>query len=273
VATYEPAACVAACQPDLGRPALRSSRLYSMGDLASDMWGKVPGLPSGDMTTAKDGLNEVGKKMDDLSDEVDKFADKANLSLNTIGEFGSNLSAMSSTKTTLPACTSSEEELAGMCYKKCSLLTSGVYTHRILPNACCKANSAGTGCASFQLSSVTYKAPIPGYGYMVADDGKLPHPTGSCDDNEEGHLGWCFKKCSDLTNGAYPYRVAANTCCKKSPCWNIMNLKTQIGVCSGFAQGGGQNGHDCPRPREHVNTTMSDHVSNALDDFGDFFKR
>ncbi|CAK0867206.1 unnamed protein product [Prorocentrum cordatum] len=270
VATYEPAACVAACRPgpSPGRPALRWSQLYSMGELGSDLFGNAPGLPAGDMTGATDTLNHMGKSLDDFSDDVDKFADKANF---TLGAIGSMADTMSSNKTKLPACTSNEEEFLGMCYS-CSLLTNGIYSYRILPNACCKANNESSGCASFQPSGVTYKAPLPGYGYTVAEDGKFPHPTGACDDNEEGHLGWCFKTCNELTNGAYKYRVMANTCCKQKPCWNIFNLKTKLGICSGFAVGGGKNGHDCPRPREHVNST-SDDFSSVMNDFGDLWKK
>merc|ERR1712032_1698150 len=187
---------------------------------------------------------------------------------------------MSSDKQTLPPCGSNEEEFMGMCYKKCSLLTHGKFSHRILPNACCKPSTTQESrgpCASFTPSDISYKMPIPGQGYTIGGDTQngtpeMPHPTGSCDSNEEGHLGWCFKKCSLLTNGKYPYRVMANTRCKKKPCWNIFNIKTRIGICSGFGVGGGQDGHDCPHPRDpHGKNASESHLGDLS--FGDFLKR
>jgi len=140
-------------------------------------------------------------------------------------------------------CEKNEELFLGMCYKNCTLLTGGIYSIRFAPNGCCKNLPCMTP------SEVDMQGFAPGTGYMVsaAGDGHYPHSPGQCSGNEESHLGMCYKKCSLLTSNAYPMRVAANTCCKQSPCWNPFNLQTKGEYCEGFGVGGGMSREDkCP---------------------------
>mmetsp|Transcript_117588 Transcript_117588/g.285302 ORF Transcript_117588/g.285302 Transcript_117588/m.285302 type:complete len:303 (-) Transcript_117588:124-1032(-) len=140
-------------------------------------------------------------------------------------------------------CEKNEELFLGMCYKNCTLLTGGIYSIRFAPNGCCKNLPCMTP------SEVDMQGFAPGTGYMVsaAGDGHYPHSPGQCSGNEESHLGMCYKKCSLLTNDEYPHRVAANTCCKQSPCWNPFNLDTKGKFCEGYGVGGGMSRDDqCP---------------------------
>mmetsp|Transcript_42615 Transcript_42615/g.127365 ORF Transcript_42615/g.127365 Transcript_42615/m.127365 type:complete len:303 (+) Transcript_42615:89-997(+) len=142
-------------------------------------------------------------------------------------------------------CRRNEELFLGVCYKNCTLLTGGLYSIRFAPNGCCKNYPCLTP------SEVDFQGFAPGTGYMVSadGDGSYPHAPGECDGNEESHLGMCYKKCALLTNNVYTHRVAANTCCKQSPCWNPFNLDTKGGTCSGYSVGGG-NSRDTQCPHQ-----------------------
>jgi hypothetical protein len=145
------------------------------------------------------------------------------------------------------SCASNEESFMGACFKKCSILTSGNYTYRFAPSGCCKHEAGSMKC--ILPSEVDVSLPIPGYKYFVDGGGNMPHLKGSCDVNEESYMGLCYKKCDLLTNDEYKFRITANTCCKKSPCWNPFNLKTRGIGCHGFGVGGGLPGHACPHGR------------------------
>lgn len=142
-------------------------------------------------------------------------------------------------------CGSDEELYLGMCYKQCKILTEGTHPFRVSPYNCCKQDFSLTCVLP---SEQKFNFGTPGSGYDVAGDGGVPHPPGICDFNEEDHLNVCYKKCSLLTQGTYPFRAAANTCCKGKPCWNIFNLRTSGSWCNGYGVGGGLFGHDCPHP-------------------------
>jgi hypothetical protein len=139
-------------------------------------------------------------------------------------------------------CSDVEEKFMGACFKKCEILTNGTYPFRFAPNGCCKEMSVKCVLPSMRHMEGIF----PGQGYEVDGKGNIPHWPGACDGNEEEHLGECFMKCSLLTDNEYMYRAAANTCCKKLPCWNIFNVKTVGGIGSGYGVGGGSPGHECP---------------------------
>jgi len=149
-------------------------------------------------------------------------------------------------------CRKHEELFFGICYKNCSLLTNGMYTIRFAPNGCCRA------LPCLLPSEVDLDGFAPGYGYFVSGGGKghFPHAPGECMGNEESHLGFCYKKCSLLTNNEFNYRMGTNTCCKKKHCWspfnwNIFNVKTEGTWCSGFAVGGAlSKRYECPHRPE-----------------------
>lgn len=56
-----------------------------------------------------------------------------------------------------------------------------------------------------------------------------------CPDDEEVHGGLCYSKCSTLTQGKFPNRESAWTCCKdKPPCGSPGSGDTQMDVCAGY---------------------------------------
>jgi hypothetical protein len=81
-------------------------------------------------------------------------------------------------------------------------------------------------------------------GFSVAGvQGKsCPHKPGTCLANEEMFMGRCYEKCSIVTNGEYPTRVAAASCCKSSSmiaCLNPLNDKTSSSLNVGGGTGDG----------------------------------
>merc|ERR1712113_535460 len=92
-------------------------------------------------------------------------------------------------------------------------------------------------------------------GYDVAGDGKAcSHLPGSCFVDEELHMGSCFQKCSILTHGEYPNRLAAASCCKVTgwACAKPWNVATDI------AYNTGGSGHDSPHKPMQSLTEMAD---------------
>jgi len=138
-------------------------------------------------------------------------------------------------------CSDYEEDHAGLCYTKCSQLVGPDYPHRGSPWTCCRDNpckwmrwkhSFGfVACSGYAVGGVTGKS--------------CPHRHGACMANEEMFMNECYKTCKELTNGEYPYRKAAASCCKSSStisCMNPMNDKTS----PDFNVGGGKNGDGDP---------------------------
>lgn len=141
-------------------------------------------------------------------------------------------------------CRESEEMFQGLCYRTCRSLTFGQYPMRSAPNACCRQKPC------LLPTEFDIKGLLPCQGYAVNARGKCPHGPGQCEDNEELIGDQCYKQCALLTNGAYPFRIDAVSCCQtKPPCFNIFHVKTDsgIGPCSGFSVGGGVTDVDrCP---------------------------
>jgi hypothetical protein len=145
-------------------------------------------------------------------------------------------------------CDDDEELLAHLCYKKCSLLTDGQHPRRTTAWSCCSAGGEGETCGLFNQKL------RPGIctGYDISGDragNGCPHPAGACLENEEVHLGRCFKKCSELTDGEYQTRIAAATCCKAAAedqwkCLDPRNVKTR----KSFNVGGGEGDRDSRTP-------------------------
>eukprot|EP00928_Gymnodinium_smaydae_P097111 TRINITY_DN8720_c0_g1_i1.p1 TRINITY_DN8720_c0_g1~~TRINITY_DN8720_c0_g1_i1.p1 ORF type:complete len:524 (+),score=90.74 TRINITY_DN8720_c0_g1_i1:228-1799(+) len=141
-------------------------------------------------------------------------------------------------------CDTSEEEFEGLCYKTCSSLTNGEYAYRYNAFACCKS----ADCSITDIGDMKVTAPIPCSGNDVSGDGSsCPHTAGVCLKDEELDMGECYKKCSALTNGKFPYRIAAATCCKSSSpasCMNPFNDDTS----ASFDVGGGKGDGDATTP-------------------------
>lgn len=71
------------------------------------------------------------------------------------------------------------------------------------------------------------------------------HDGNRCADDEEEHAGLCYKKCSLLTRGGYPFRASAWECCgHQPPC--LQHFKTEFEPCGGYGVSGDSTGHRCP---------------------------
>mmetsp|Transcript_75060 Transcript_75060/g.174064 ORF Transcript_75060/g.174064 Transcript_75060/m.174064 type:complete len:300 (+) Transcript_75060:67-966(+) len=138
-------------------------------------------------------------------------------------------------------CADDEEEFEGLCYKQCRLLTSGAYPVRTSSWSC----YPGGNSSKIFNEKVGSKIPIPCRDFDVAGDsmgGGCPHSPGACLKDEEIFLDICYKKCSILTEGKFPHRVAAATCCKQEgiACFGFWNSQTK----QEFEVGSGAGDHN-----------------------------
>jgi len=115
-------------------------------------------------------------------------------------------------------CSDNEEMHDGLCYGTCSALTNGEAPIRTSPWTCCESHPCSIRNQRGQLgTSLLCK------GFDVSGDGSCPHNPGACLVDEEMFLGVCYKKCSLLTSGEHPYRIAPATCSKFSSGWDSLN--------------------------------------------------
>jgi len=198
----------------------------------------------GSQTQLSEDAATLGKELFDAHQDFFDFSGKGNSSQLAEGAAVANVPAEDMHDGNI--CDDDEELFAKLCYKKCSLLTRGEYPKRTTAWSCC-ASDGSEKCGFFnQKLSVR----ICG-GFDVSGDragNGCPHPAGACLENEEVHLGRCFKKCGILTDGEYPTRIAAATCCKATEEWkclDIMNVKTR----KEFDVGGGAGDGDKRTPR------------------------
>jgi len=148
-------------------------------------------------------------------------------------------------------CDDNEELHAGLCYTKCSLLTSGSYPQRSTAFSCCATDNCAMNIFNLKTASLI---PCHGFDTSIADHGAAcPHVPGACLVDEEQYSGLCYEKCSVLTTGKYPNRVGPATCCGSiqlrvgthgAACLDPFNDKTQLA----FAVGGGKGDHDPSTP-------------------------
>lgn len=161
-------------------------------------------------------------------------------------------------------CGADEELFEGMCYMSCTLLTAthknGRYSVRTSPMSCCKPKEEEK---AFSLHNCVRSLSLPCNGFDIAgkkegfegpgDETSCPHAPGLCLENEELYLGMCYKKCSDLTANAKPYRTAIATCCKKDHdllCLLPFNAHTS----AHYAVGGGEQGSLYYQPHPPIST-------------------
>lgn len=137
-------------------------------------------------------------------------------------------------------CEDNEEPHAGLCYKKCELLSDGQY-----PVRCSAFTCAGSHPCT--LENQHFASEIPGEGYDVNGLGGWPHAPGACLTDEELFLGVCYKKCSLLTHGTFNHRTAAATCCKEEG-WGCLDFLEKDWTNAAFDVGGGAGDHDKSTP-------------------------
>jgi len=140
-------------------------------------------------------------------------------------------------------CEDDEEELAGLCYKKCSLLTNNARPVRISAFSCARSK----GFTDVLAADVGTMLPCQGYDISGDQAGNgCPHKHGACLTDEEISLGKCYKKCSVLTNGEYSFRTSATTCCKTHSylqCMSPGNSKLSTNYNVGGGQGSDASSH------------------------------
>lgn len=142
-------------------------------------------------------------------------------------------------------CGADEEDFEGACFKKCSILSNGEYSVRCSAFSCSKSSDCSLMDTQMNVKMCD--------GYDVAGDaegkGKCPHNEGVCLEDEEIHLGMCYKSCAILTHNEYPHRRAAMTCCKYNKflmCLSWANTDTS----SDYNVGGGFNDDDESTPNK-----------------------
>jgi len=137
-------------------------------------------------------------------------------------------------------CEDGEENFMGLCYLSCKNLTDGKYPYRGTPFSCCQTHPC-------EVLKEKYGGMTPCQGYDMSAEGGCPHKPGICLTDEEMFLGLCYKKCSLLTDGEYPFRSALLTCCQEDTelaCLNPAKVKTG----ARFGKGGGIGDHDPSTP-------------------------
>eukprot|EP00933_Yihiella_yeosuensis_P063441 TRINITY_DN66592_c0_g1_i1.p1 TRINITY_DN66592_c0_g1~~TRINITY_DN66592_c0_g1_i1.p1 ORF type:complete len:263 (-),score=50.06 TRINITY_DN66592_c0_g1_i1:283-1071(-) len=143
-------------------------------------------------------------------------------------------------------CGNDEELFDDLCYAKCSLLTGGSHPVRTSSFSCCKSHP----CEVWN-TKVNFP-PKPCKGFDVAGDVAgategCPHAIGTCLSDEELLLNTCYKKCELLTDGQFPHRISADTCCRTTGlgCLHPSNLNTDF---KRFPVGGGADDGDEATP-------------------------
>jgi len=126
-------------------------------------------------------------------------------------------------------CREGEEIFFGKCYKSCEAETNGTYPHRNDECTCCMDEPCVSSPERTQDDCTRFNRNIDG------DRAKQPLLPDCPYANEEIFEGLCFKKCSIMTKGLFPFRSAMNTCSngKYGGNWTM-----GFGPCSGFGIGG-----------------------------------
>lgn len=141
-------------------------------------------------------------------------------------------------------CNDNEELYAGLCYKKCALLTKNAHPIRTSSWTCCEREPCTLGNSQGQVGTTLLCT-----GFDVDGDGNCPHQPGACLTNEELLLGVCYKQCSILTQGKFPYRVGAATCCMADSLMGCFDVRKDA-TNSDYNTGGGLGDHDQSTPNE-----------------------
>eukprot|EP00929_Paragymnodinium_shiwhaense_P062280 TRINITY_DN3109_c0_g1_i1.p1 TRINITY_DN3109_c0_g1~~TRINITY_DN3109_c0_g1_i1.p1 ORF type:complete len:328 (-),score=61.89 TRINITY_DN3109_c0_g1_i1:320-1303(-) len=143
-------------------------------------------------------------------------------------------------------CDDTEEMYGGLCYTKCSILTGLPEARRSTAFSCCPTSDCHGNVLKMKTASLL---PCKGYDVSSSDGGiACPHIRGECLTDEEQFMGDCFEKCSKITGGKFPKRIAAATCCNPDGdlgCLNFHNDDTNAKL----NLGGGGGDHDGATPR------------------------
>lgn len=134
-------------------------------------------------------------------------------------------------------CLTGEEYFLGLCYKACSIASGGNAFVRTGSCTCCDvqdeskaldcANPAHyeTNCGKYGVDFHGKSARIP-FTSLTETEASRKGECNPCHADEELSYGLCYSTCANLTNGSYPIRTSACTCCSKQPCTDLDNLDT-----------------------------------------------
>jgi len=214
----------------------------NVGSIVEEFGGAV-GAVLGVVTTAAHGMQLVGAVGTSMG-QIENVVHDANKTYKIIdGEYnlthaqelaaleGNELLGANNLHDGNP-CPDNEEESGGLCYERCSDLTRGIYPVRSSAFSCCKQEP----CNAFNS---VFSNPLKfchGLDVGRLGGGPCPHSLGDCLLNEEFLLGFCYRKCALLTNGEYPFRTTADTCCKSNlylacsdPSFTLTNATFSVG--------------------------------------------
>lgn len=139
-------------------------------------------------------------------------------------------------------CKDDEELFGNLCYGKCSTSFDGKYRVRCAGCTCAITAEHCPGKPQAQVDGRDYHTDCAAFD--DSDSHAIPRgPIGGCAEHEERFMGFCFLKCSILTYGKFPNRVAMNTCNngRAAGDWS-----SGLGPCNGFGVGGGIS-NTCPQ--------------------------
>lgn len=141
-------------------------------------------------------------------------------------------------------CEDDEELHAGLCYKKCKLLTGGTHALRTSAWSCCSMGNL-SNCAGYTTTNIGL---CGGYGVSGDASGNgCPHTPGGCLKDEELWAGSCYKMCSILTYNQLPYRTAPATCCKVKTWLSFLDFEN-CNTDDEYHRGGGRGDHNASTP-------------------------
>jgi hypothetical protein len=210
----------------------------------------VPGLPAG-LPAGADSGSQLAEAMKQQSQQHQQTQELPEPEVHNID------SSANMTPAHIEAghrCAEYEEDHAGLCYTKCSILAGEDFPHRGTPWTCCKDNP----CKMNRFKKSFGMIVCSGYAVAGTAGKSCPHKHGACLSNEEMFMNVCYKTCKELTEGTHPHRVAAATCCKSQSamsCLNPMILKTRAAYDVGGGAGDGDS-----------NTPKGPHAPHTLDD-------
>jgi hypothetical protein len=131
-------------------------------------------------------------------------------------------------------CPDDEESFGGLCYQTCTTLTAGKFPIRTTAFSCCMNEP----CSFFNSKFSSPLHYCQGFDVGGHDTYGCPHGPGDCLVNEEFQMGSCYKMCAVLTDGEYPYRSSADSCCSKNDYVECLDPQNYVSDAT-FDVGGG----------------------------------
>lgn len=128
---------------------------------------------------------------------------------------------------------------------------SSTFQEKQVFSAASSQAAANTALPASQITSVNQltggKGTVPTQPTSPLAPSQDTNDGNPCEDDEEEHLGLCYKKCSLLTNGEAPIRISPFGCAKSHSLGDVFGEKTAgLIPCSGYDISGDAAGNGCP---------------------------